>query len=75
MTHKLFGRMLAAESFGADLRQAIRQICKAPAFSASVVLHADRDIVGKTIHLDSEGYEVVAPPHRRGDYYTARFLF
>ncbi|MCU1251960.1 MAG: permease [Edaphobacter sp.] len=38
MTHKLFGRMLAAESFGADLRQAIRQICKAPAFSASVVL-------------------------------------
>src|ERR1700729_218754 len=38
MTHKLFGRMLAAELFGADLRQAIRQICKAPAFSASVVL-------------------------------------
>jgi hypothetical protein len=38
MTHKLFGRMLAVESFGADLRQAIGQICKAPAFSASVVL-------------------------------------
>jgi hypothetical protein len=61
MTHKLFGRMLAAESFGADLWR--RRF------------HADRDIVGKTIHLDSEGYEVVAPPHRRGDYYTARFLF
>jgi hypothetical protein len=38
MTHKLLGPMLAAEAFGADLRQAIRQICKAPAFSASVVL-------------------------------------
>src|SRR3984957_1291044 len=38
MTHKLFGRALAAESLGADLRQAIRKICKAPAFSASVVL-------------------------------------
>ena len=38
MTHKLLGPMLASEAFGADLRQAIRQICKAPAFSASVVL-------------------------------------
>ena len=35
---QVFGRTLAAESFGADLRQAIRQIYKAPAFSASVVL-------------------------------------
>ncbi len=38
MAHKLFARIFAAQSFGADLRQAIRQICKAPAFSASVVL-------------------------------------
>ena len=38
MAHKLFARILAAESFGADLRQTIRQVCKAPAFSASVVL-------------------------------------
>src|SRR5258707_8498490 len=38
MTHKLLDRMLAAEAFAADLRQAIRQICKTPAFSASVVL-------------------------------------
>jgi hypothetical protein len=38
MTHKLLGPVLAAEAFSADLRQAIRQICKAPAFSASVVL-------------------------------------
>jgi putative ABC transport system permease protein len=37
MVHKLSACMLAAESFGADLRQTIRQICKTPAFSASVV--------------------------------------
>ena len=37
MTHKLSGRPFAPESFGADLRQAIRQIRKSPAFSASVV--------------------------------------
>ena len=38
MAHKLFARILAAESLGADLRQTIRQIWKTPAFSASVVL-------------------------------------
>jgi putative ABC transport system permease protein len=38
MPQRRFSRMLAAESFGADLRHTIRQICKAPAFSASVVL-------------------------------------
>ena len=38
MAHTLFARMLAVESFGADLRQTVRQICKTPAFGASVVL-------------------------------------
>src|SRR5579872_473308 len=38
MAPKLFAQLSTAESFGADLRQTIRQIYKAPAFSAFVVL-------------------------------------
>jgi putative ABC transport system permease protein len=38
MAHKLSARMSTAECFGTDLRQTVRQVSKAPAFSASVVL-------------------------------------